>query len=1185
MIRPRSAPARWGTLSAVWPNRFGRILRVSIAWLIVCYYTGPTRFSNAQTAEEPAKAAAKPGEKQASPLDSPTFIIVDDPKRIGDLFERLDSPDFRLVRPDRNAADALPRPNPDSFVKTVSIRGQMNGSIANLTIRLEIQQTSPGTVWTPIGLDGIVLRSIRSGGKTVASSVLRPGGPWQVRTDSTGTHTIEVELGTEVVSDRSTRRLTLSIPEAASTELNMEVPEQVLFATTNARDSLQSRYVPERRAYEISGLLTARNRIELRWLGQSLIRGEDRVRLDCRGQIAIRMDFDAVSTRHFWQIRPLSGIPLTLSFEMPEDETLLDLFVDGQSVRPRFEKSGTGFVTVTVDNPASVKGPNSDSITLEMVTRAGYPSNSGKPASSSRAFPWRVPRWKNGEIVSGIVSLELPDKWVYVTEPGPAQDPVDPRDLPDRLRKSANQTAFRFSGGAFDVTLRSRRRLPTLFTDVRTIGIVRRSQVEYVSDIVIQGEIDPLREYEIELDRGARPLFVGPRDVWERYEIVGDSAAGERKLRRLRLTPNRSLKADTPATLRLRYLRRSDSPDSFLASLPRLVDATGESYRTWLLPEPSIAIEPASTDSAVRKRLPNQDAGAFSNLLEQSVGDEDKWIDPRAATELPGAFFRSANPFEREISFRTLVRPPSLDYTQHFFVTPAREAIRIRHVFECLVEQGNFEKVIIVPGRDNPIRNLRYTMTHQDATQSGNLIAEGGVFVIPLPVDFARQFTLTLEAVRAWSERQEKGNRDAAESAGTRDFDAAIFDFSISDGVRLQRNLTLEDSDDAVSRLVDRSAGWVETAPDDTAASGRSQAWTAVNTDSPWPLIRTLPLASKSDSASVPQVREIEARFDPGPEAALAAVYRVVPGVRELRLKRKLGWNVVSADFDGRSLDVAMADDAWTIVLPPRSTSGSLRMRFRADRRTDRPEIPLPADETEPHRIPTSLIVVHSPTQRFLPPWRSGWKLADAPAGIGLGEFEPVPPVDPSGLSFAMFRTDDPSRPLPLRSIPLAIPLAAAFFGAVAALAWLRKVAPGAAVPVLAIALVAAFVASGQLGGIWALSLIAGVLAGSVLGRFYFTKAATARFAGGFQSAGESFVSPAGSALSGSKLQEEPSTVLKRGTPEVPSKSTDHPSVESSGVAPESDSDEARWSLALDASANATGNGSTVTGRAADPSR
>ncbi len=1156
-------------------SRFGCSAVFRFARSLMCFAVFLMAFTHSANAQASPKADDRSsGNRQESPaasiLDKSPFVIVEDPDRLGELFQRLDIPDFQIIRSEKSTSEKSGKTAPDAFVKSVAIRGKAIGTIADLTIVMEIQQSKAGTAWTSIGLDGLVLRAIRSGNTPVPASVPRPGGPWQVRTETAGTHKIEIELGTEITSDRTTRRLALSIPEAASTELAIEVPEQVLFATTNARDSLQTRFDAGRNVYSITGLLTPRTRIELRWLAQSLIRNEDRIRLECRGQVSVRMDLDAVSTRQLWQIRSLTGLPSTLSFELPPDETLIDVFLDGQATRPKFEKDEKGNAVVRLDTPSLSKGPNSEPISVELVTRLTYPAKTSETQAASREFLWRAPHWMHGEIVTGIIALEMPDRWVLTADPESRFEPVDLRDLSDRLRKSTNQAAFRFSVPRAERTFRIRRRRPPLFTDVRTIGIVRRSQTEYVSDIVIQGEIDPLREYEIELDRTARPLFIGPRDVWERYEIAGESVSGDRKFRRLRLTPNRSLKPETAATLRIRYLRRADSPDAFSICLPRFVDSTGESYRTWLLPEPSIVIEPIDPAQTIRRKLPPQEIAVFTNLLEQSVGDDDKWIKPRNAGDLDGAFFRLTSPGEKDTSFRTLVRPASLDCIQKLALRPTREAIGIRHVFECSIDKGTFDRIVVNPSKENPIRNLRYSLSHEGADQSGNLIIQDGGFEIPLSNDVSRRFNLTLETVLAWPDRPESAVPKVDSAFPETPFVASKFDFSIADANLLQRQFSIEDTDESVSELEERQQGWVSGSSATHTAAGTIRTWTAANAASAWPSIRTLPLAAPARPANDSPIREIHAMTKIEPDQRLNVAYRLAPSVRRLQLGRIRGLSIESASFDGTPVSVVANGEFWTVPIPAAPALGNLIVKYRFDDPGSNARIPVPPKIAGPIRIPTRLHVLHSPMERLFPPWRSGWHFA---AGSPIPDFEDLG-FDRAAATAPGVRyvTDDPGLALPIRRIPLILLILGTIIVSSAGVAFANLILTGmrSEIPAVALVMVAALVASGMTGPIWAAGTTLGILLGTIAFRFGSVKSGNSnppRMQSSISKvAGSKTGVSSQSASSPAKVvSKEPSTVLKRTGSQEMNRLEPAASDSDAEIERTPSGEPSRWSLVLEA--------------------
>lgn len=1130
--------------------------------------------SSISSAQPPATDSSKssPTSARQRPFDGPTFIIVDDPKKLGDLFERLDTPDFQLIRPKRDAVEAQIEADSDSFVRSVSIRGEVLGSIADLTLTYEIQQVSPGKIFTAIGLDGLTLRSAATGTGSAVVTMLTDQGEWAVRTDSVGVHKIVVSFGVDISSDRSTRRLAFAIPEAASTELALKVPEQVLFATTNSRDSLQVKFDAAKDIYEVSGLLTPRPKLELRWLGQSLIRRDDEVRLECRGQVSIRMDLDAVSTRQSWQIRPLTGQPTRLVFRLAEGESLTDILIDGRAARPVFESGPKGFVTVSLDKVPTFNGPNADPVNVELVTKIAYPVAIEATSGENREFKWFVPRWDHGEIVSGTLALELPDKWIHVAQRQNGLDPVDPRDLPDRLRKSPTQPAFRFYGPNVDPIFRIRRRRPPLFTNVRTIGIVRRSQVEYVSDFAVQGEIDPLREYEIALDRASRPLFIGPRDTWERYEDMGESVIGDRKFRRLRLTPNKSLKPEQTPTLRIRYFRSAESPESFALSLPRFVDATEETHRVWLIPEPSLAIEPTDASLPVRFRLPASEATAFSNLLEQTLTDEDKWIKPRNATELNSLFFRPPFPFERETRFRSSVRPPSLDYAHRISLRPNDEVIHVVHEFDCVLEQGGFERIVLNPGKGNTVRSLRYTLRLEGATQSGNLILQDGSFEITLPSDIARRFSLSLESFHDWNDLAATTPAADGNEGSKAPLDTSRFDLSIVDGQRIQKSLQVDKSPRFAATLVGPAAGWSAIANANGSTDVDSTTWLSPDPAQAWPSIRFLPVVSASagDPSRLRSVRAIEAVVLDATPPILSVDYILERPIDALRLTKAPGVVPVYAELDKTQAEVTDEGDHWHIDLPARPSADRLTVRFRHEGRPDQFVLPIPTDASDSPPVPAEATVFMAKNERLFLPWGSPWTRIPGGWGSKRAALGPRGVIETSPA--AVLRSHSASNVLRIYRVPVIAIVAVTAMTVLIGLRALRVITKNKLpidTTVAAFALVAALFAASRIETPWAGAASLGILTESLVRRREKVRGhsgvdsvliRTKPRESGFASAHPSRLA--------ATVTTEPSTVLKypiaSGSGESPLV-TDDPTLEIETAEQESPS---RWSLDLEESAS-----------------
>lgn len=538
-------------------------LRTIVAVLVYIFIiTNSTVFSqNADNVKESLQSA-KP---ENLSLPGNTYIVVDDDKQFGEILKRLGTPDFQISRPSPELKKSVVSEPSQSFINSISITGSMSGSFLQTSLVVRINQNADEAVWTKIGLNEILLQSVTESNKPLLASTRTEDRSWHVKTIGKGVHEVNIQFAVEINFDRSSRRVAFSIPESPETSLSLDIPERVLFASTSTKEALKLNHDKLRNLYQIQGQVSPRNKLDLRWFGQSILSNQPSTLIECRGMISMRMDLDSVSSRQQWLINGISGIPENIEFNMPSGVNITDLQINGQSVRPTFEKNINNTTKVSIRNTIQNETLTSDPISLDIVTRQFYTVTS---EVDTRETQWSTPEWINMSVVSGVVAIELPQQWVISSRSIPNLQSIDPRDLPDRLRKTTATRAFEFHGALGSQKIRIQKIKNPLLAKSQTVGLLSQLGVEYLSQFEIEGDISPNNEYTFALPQSAQVLFVGPKEFVERYVQIQEPDLNNQKVVQFFL--NQNLKANDKFQLRIRYLDKMESDQKGRLAIPRI---------------------------------------------------------------------------------------------------------------------------------------------------------------------------------------------------------------------------------------------------------------------------------------------------------------------------------------------------------------------------------------------------------------------------------------------------------------------------------------------------------------------------------------------------------------------------------------------------------------------------------------
>ena len=140
------------------------------------------------------------------------FIILESPKDIDLLWQKLERPDLMVIKGERIGAAGvrtlagIDRGEPSAYlIESVRVEGRVDGDRAHLTVVLGVTLKAEGPIWVPVRLDSQWLVDAKEGARKLS---LRsgPARQWQVNLAGSGEHRIEIELRVAVRSNSRGRR-------------------------------------------------------------------------------------------------------------------------------------------------------------------------------------------------------------------------------------------------------------------------------------------------------------------------------------------------------------------------------------------------------------------------------------------------------------------------------------------------------------------------------------------------------------------------------------------------------------------------------------------------------------------------------------------------------------------------------------------------------------------------------------------------------------------------------------------------------------------------------------------------------------------------------------------------------------------------------------------------------------------
>ncbi len=607
----------------------------------------------------------------------PWTIILNSPRDLNELWQKIESPDLLVIRPDQAGAvgprngragdpgDSGPSP---WAVQSIEVKGPVAVEYADLKASMTIVLKGSEAVWVPIRLDDQRVRSAQEGSREL---LLRMGErkEWQVQLSGPGEHRIQVKFLASVRTDPAKKWLSVPIPEAASTRVELDFLDRESGIVVGSNEDFGLKDLGEGKPRRLLAHLSPRSKLEVSWaVGEGSGAGSSPL-LTAQGEIAVDIDADQMRTRSSWMIRCIRGMTRSLELRINDEDELTELLVDDQSTEGGLER-GAGKLTVRLGDvlrPGQAKR-------VVMRTRRSF-KNPALQKGSFSGFPVTGAKEQTGFI--GVI--QSPNLWVDpVLARGARQ--IDPRELPTDLRaRPSTNLAFEFREQPFQLDFLVEPLPPLVKADSKTSFWIDSERARSETTIDFSWVRGRLFDLELSIPASVQIVSIGPPAVVELSSQSGEEpravgagvGAGEpaRKLK-IRLTP--SARDQNKVTVKVQGLE--PVPPAGLAKLGLItpLHATSVAASYELVAESGLVLE--LEDESGRIRRSNEPAaqvarsgtregpspglsgdGGFSPLLLSSDG---------IANELPVRITRHARTVTHDAEISAQVSRRSIEVIQ-----------------------------------------------------------------------------------------------------------------------------------------------------------------------------------------------------------------------------------------------------------------------------------------------------------------------------------------------------------------------------------------------------------------------------------------------------------------------------------------------------------------------------------------
>ena len=340
-----------------------------------------------------------------------------------------------------------------------------------------------------------------------------------------GRHTIRVALLVPVRQTPEGKRFELAIPEAASTRIEVVVPQRVTDASASPGEPMATATIKDTGQTRLTAELTPRARLGVTWRAVEDAGVQLPPLLVAQGEIAVDIDAGSFSTISSWSIRSVRGTTRNLVFRLDPDDEVLELELDGQPPPAGTERvEGTTRLTIPLAEPL-VPGKEHK---LVMTTRRPIPAG-GVAKVVFHGFPLADAHDQDGAI--GIAATD--NLWVTGSV-GRGVRQVDPRtELPNELRaRPATELAYRFSEQPFELRLRVEPSPPLVRVASRTTVVLDPRSARVDTWLDFENSRGRLFDLSVGLPPGLEVESVGPKEVvgsWQTGALPSESCSRWRR--------------------------------------------------------------------------------------------------------------------------------------------------------------------------------------------------------------------------------------------------------------------------------------------------------------------------------------------------------------------------------------------------------------------------------------------------------------------------------------------------------------------------------------------------------------------------------------------------------------------------------------------------------------------------------
>jgi hypothetical protein len=565
------------------------LLGIVVAWLVPGVQAG--LFAADDKAPNPRAFATSGRGDEPRPAD-PTFVVVPAPADLDALLQRLARPDFVVLDWARYArllassgSSQLPVKTGAPIVGSVELRGDVGDADASLRLSLGVCHDSEEPSLLPIGLDEVFLQSAHSGSTNLAVERLEDGG-WGLVLPGRGRHQIEVAFRARVVGRGNERRLTVRIPESASTSLDIALPSSAREAKVGGRLLPLEHTTGETPAARCRASIGPRTRLDLSWSASA---AGEQAAFSVASQAAVSLEPGLLRWQSTHELQVQRGRLSNLSLTLDPLFTDYRVMVDG--IPAELEAGKDGQSSLRLASPAAA----GDARTVEIRASLSLADSAAlKGTLHGVAFPQATDQ-------TGWLTARSEPNAHLECQPRRSISPLGPgRGAPEGLLGSQPRPScvFRATDSPFELDFAIEPMRPWVWVDTRNHMLLARTAL--ISDLWLDYQTQSPRPHTVTLalPPGWALDSVGPDSLIESTAVLTaptESAPGPRLIVRLK-------EAALPSTkFSLHFVCRWTGPRMGELVLPwvRPLDALSWSGTTTVSATADLEVRPVLDDTLV----------------------------------------------------------------------------------------------------------------------------------------------------------------------------------------------------------------------------------------------------------------------------------------------------------------------------------------------------------------------------------------------------------------------------------------------------------------------------------------------------------------------------------------------------------------------------------------------------------